>query len=100
MNQQIREMNNLLRQDILPDAFNFNIRNADTIDISKLKYNAFYRSYEFAESKFPSGYDSIPGFDKVIESCKCTKTPLEEMNERCKVDCDPALIDGNTPSEK
>ena len=93
MNQQIKELNRLLREDKLPDAFNFNIRNQDPIDMAKLQYNAFYRTYEFAESKFPSGYNSIPGFDKVIESCICAKTPLEEMNER-------SAIDGNIPSEK
>ena len=49
------------------------------LDLNKIKYNAFSRSYEFAQSKFPKGLENIPGFDKVIESCICDHTPLEEL---------------------
>jgi hypothetical protein len=82
MNNQIREMNKLLEKGILPKELNFNIIDTDQIDWSKVRYNSFYRSYEFAESKFPSGYENISGFDKVIESCICQQSPLDEMNER------------------
>ena len=58
------------------------------LDISKIKYNAFYRSYEFAESRFPKGYDNIPGFDKVIQAVADNLseiTPLEEIEFRQKI---------------
>jgi hypothetical protein len=81
----LRELNNLLSRGILPEELDFTIKPRPELDISKIKYNAFYRSYEFAESKFPKGYENIPGFDKVIQSVRQeleTKTPLEEMEFR------------------
>ena len=71
---------------VLPDCLNFTLE-AKPLDILQLKYNAFYRSYGFVESKFPKGYESIPGFDKVIESIaekleKENITPLSEMLEK------------------
>jgi len=81
----LRELNNLLSRGILPDELDFTAKPKPELDINKIKYNAFYRSYEFAESKFPKGYENIPGFDKVIQSVKQeleTKTPLEEMEFR------------------
>jgi len=83
----LRELNNLLSNGILPEELNFTIRPIQQLDISKIKYNAFYRSYEFAESKFPKGYENIPGFDNIIESVRQdleTKTPLEEIEFRQK----------------
>lgn len=80
----------LLNRGILPDNFKFgetfaNSKNS-TIDLNKLKYNAFYKSYEFHANKFPNGYSSIPGFDKIIESiADNSKSPLEEMTEREKI---------------
>lgn len=86
MNSKIDELNKLLSQGILPDELNFSLQsNEHIIDIEKLKYNSFYRSYEFVESKFPKGYENIPGFDKVIQSIadelKLT-SPLEEITKR------------------
>ena len=37
-----------------------------TFDYEKIKYNPFYRSYEFQEKKIPNGYDNISGFNKII----------------------------------
>jgi hypothetical protein len=57
------------------------------MDIAQIKFNAIYRSYEFVESKFPKGYESIPGFDKIIQSIankleEENITPLSEMLEK------------------
>jgi hypothetical protein len=82
----IQDLNKSLNACVLPDCLNFSIKPSD---IEKLKYNAFYRSYDFYESKFPKGYECIPGFDKVIQLCKDKaneeeKTPLKEIEERIK----------------
>jgi hypothetical protein len=80
MNQQIKQLNNQFNRGILPDDFNFSITMQDPVDMSKLQYNSFYKTFEYAQSKFPQGYESIPNFEKVIESCIPQHTPLEEMN--------------------
>jgi DNA replicative helicase MCM subunit Mcm2 (Cdc46/Mcm family) len=82
----VQELNDLLTQGILPDELNFSIKREYTIDLNKIKYNAFYRSYEFYENKFPKGYNSIPGFDKIIDSIAVkaiekNKSPLDELEE-------------------
>jgi hypothetical protein len=91
--QQLKEINKLLSQGILPDCLNFQLHQNDQIDWEKVRYNSFYKSFEFAESKFPPGHENIPGFDKVIESCIPTQTPLEEMNDRIE-------SKANIPSDK
>ena len=83
----INELNKQLMSGMLPDELNFSIKREFALDLDKIKYNAFYRSYEFYESKFPKGYESIPGFEKIIESIvekSVDKTPLDEMLEREK----------------
>ena len=84
----INELNKQLMSGMLPDELNFSIKREFVLDLDKIKYNAFYRSYEFYESKFPKGYESIPGFDKIIESIvenSKDKTPLDEMLQREKI---------------
>ena len=83
----VKKLNQQLEKGILPDELNFSLEQNNNIDIEKLKYNAFYRSYEFYESKFPNGYQSIPGFEKIIENIAKTadeedRTPLKEILER------------------
>lgn len=82
----IEELNKHFNNGILPDELNFSIKREYFLDLNKIKYNAFYRSYEFYENKFPKGYESIPGFDKIIDSIVCKaketkKTPLDELEE-------------------
>lgn len=83
----IETLNELLSQNILPDELFFGKREkAFEIDLDKVRYNSFYRSYDFYESKFPPGYQNIPGFDKIIQSMvekaeAENKTPLQELEE-------------------
>ena len=93
----IRELNKQLSLGQLPDVLNYSIEQKP-LDICELKYNAFYRSYGFVESKFPNGYESIPGFDCIIQSIadKLEKeeiTPLKEMLEKSanRIDSDPVI---------
>jgi hypothetical protein len=78
----INEINDSFKQGILPDCLNFSLPSVDAFDWEKVKYNTFYKSYEFAEKKFPKGYENIPGFDKVIELCIPKMTPVEEIKLR------------------
>ncbi len=96
MRRPIKEINDSLNKGILPKCLDFSIIDTNEIDLDMLKYNSFYRSYEFAESKFPAGHECIPGFDKVIESCIPKLTPLEELDNIHK----EALEKGNIPSAK
>jgi hypothetical protein len=84
-----------LLQGELPDELNFGLKPADSIDWEKVKYNTFYKSPQFFESKFPDCMKSLPAFDKIIETIasNTTKSPLEEMLEREKVsDFDPIEV--------
>jgi hypothetical protein len=79
-----KELVKLLNSGILPDDLNFGLVKSTEFDINDMKFNWFYRDYTFYESKFPPGYQNIPGFDKIIQSIadNQTKTPLEEVTER------------------
>ena len=71
----------LLNRGILPDSLNFNGNQSQEFDIYKVAYNLRYKTTEYWESKFPNGYQNIPGFDKIIEKIKEEAlTPLEEIN--------------------
>jgi len=86
----IKEILKNLDNGILPDALNYSINaNNDKIDISKLQYNAFYRSYDFYASKYPKGMvENLPGFDKVLDyivELKKDTTPIKELEEILKI---------------
>ena len=57
----------LLNRGILPDSLNFNNKNCEQFDIYKVAYNLRFKTTEYWESKFPEGFENIPGFDKIIE---------------------------------
>lgn len=92
--KQLHKINYLLMNGQLPDELNYTKSdNQEVIDLSKVKYNAFYRSYEFVESTFPKGCQNIPYFDKVIESIveqieEQNITPLSEITKRSSIDKD------------
>ena len=71
----------LLNRGILPDSLNFNGNQSQEFDIYKVAYNLRYKTTEYWKSKFPNGYQNIPGFDKIIEKiAEEALTPLEEIN--------------------
>jgi hypothetical protein len=86
MNQIIASFNKMLLNGMIPNQLNYKEQKPDEIDWDKVRYNSFYRSFEFTEQKFPPGHECIPGFDKVIESCIPTKSPLQEIEERSQVE--------------
>jgi len=80
---QVKKDIELLNRGILPDNFYFGLKEHSPIDWNKVRYNALYKDFSFHEKKFPKGYESIPGFDRVIEQiAKNSKSPLEEIQER------------------
>ena len=91
-------MNNdieLLNRGILPDSLNFNKPIEPEFDIYKLAYNLRYKSIDYWESKFPPGFECIPGFDKIIEKIVDEAlSPLEELNiiqENTKQETEPQV---------
>ena len=82
---QVKKDISLLNKGILPDSFNFSLREHSPIDWNKVKYNSLYKDFSYYEKKFPDGFDSIPAFDKIIQQiANNTKSPLEEILERQK----------------
>lgn len=84
----LKNINQQLEKGELPSQFNYTNKDEMlNIDIEKLKYNAFYRSYEFYEKRFEKELKNIPFFDKVIENIVQEKeqlniTPLKEYEDR------------------
>ena len=81
MDFNLRKLNQQIDNGILPSVLDFSLQNQNkSVDMDKLKYNAFYRTYEFVEKRFPPGHQDFPGFDKIIEDiAQSLPTPLEEM---------------------
>lgn len=77
------ELNALLKSGILPDSLNYTgEKQFDGVDLTKLQYNAFYRSYDFYLNKFPKGMENLPGFNKIIEHIQeqnADNSPLKEI---------------------
>jgi len=70
----------MLNKGILPDSLNFGLQQNNELDINKIAYNLRYKTTEYWESKFPPGYESIPGFDKIIKKiAEESISPLEEI---------------------
>lgn len=94
MSVSLKEINKFLENGMLPDCLNFSAQPVEAIDWEKVKYNAFYRSFDYHAQKFPH-YESIPGFDKIIQSmADNSKSPLEEIDERMnKIKIDDNNID-------
>ena len=72
-----------LENGAVPECLCFSFPRPDSIDWSKLLYNNYYKSFEFHASRFPPGFESIPGFVQIIqEIADNAKTPLEVYEER------------------
>ena len=86
MTNQVKKDIKMLNEGELPDSFNFFIKRNDPIDWEKVKYNSLYKDFSYYENKLPKGYESIAGFDKIIQSmADHSITPSEEMDLRLEV---------------
>ena len=74
----------------LDDIFNYRVYTNEEkqfikLDYDCVMYNQIYKSYAFYESKFPTGYENMIGFDKVIEQIvvqSLDNSPIQEYNKR------------------
>jgi hypothetical protein len=65
--KEINKINNLLSNDVLPDALNYSKPNYSRFDWSKLYYDPHSDPDNYIK-KFPVGFMSLPGADKIINS--------------------------------
>ena len=80
----IDRLNRMILGGKCPRELDFNEDNNRhiTIDYEKVKYNAFYKTYDYSASKFSAGCESLPNFDKVVTACIPKFTPLEEYLQK------------------
>jgi hypothetical protein len=63
----------------------------NNIDISKIKYNAFYKDYEFHLNRLPKALHNMPGIEKIVEhnmNLSLNISPLEEIIQRQNISND------------
>ena len=79
-----------ISEDLLESVFNYKVKineekEVHKLDLSMVRYNDLYKSYDYYNRKFPPGYDNIPGFPDVIQSIvekNNDTTPLQEYEKR------------------
>jgi hypothetical protein len=88
MNETVADIDRQIANGVLPLSLDFNFLLAnqpDEVDMSKLQYQSFYKTFEYAQSKYPVGIHGCRFMDAVIEATiDETKSPLELMEERLK----------------
>jgi hypothetical protein len=78
----IKEINEMLKYGFTPDTLNYTLQ--DKTDWNKLRYT--YNEFDDVCKRFTNGWQSIPGFDLVIqEIADNSVSPLDEMNERLEI---------------
>jgi hypothetical protein len=63
-----KNINEKLSKGELPEEFNFTEQKTYNFDWDKIKYNTFYKNYDYIACKFPEPLKNLIGFDKVIEN--------------------------------
>lgn len=80
----------------LPPEFDFTKPiKAEIVDLEKLKYNAFYKSYEFYERKFPPNFIESFGLQPMIKEIVELKQEIEPLEEIEKLTKELKLDDNN-----
>lgn len=77
-----------LEQGICPSELSFNLKQDEVIDWEKVRYNTFFKSNDFYQSKFPAELENLPAFDKIIDLIVAKNkdnSPLKEIEERQNV---------------
>jgi hypothetical protein len=99
-NNLVEKLNNDFRKGLCPDALTYTIEPKSNIDFYKLWYNDYYKSVDYISRNYPAGFDSIPGFDLVLEEmANNALTPLEEMELRQqKINLDNNIDNGIDPN--
>jgi hypothetical protein len=87
----LRKINEQFESGLLPDDFNFFGQPKNDIDISKIKYNAFYKDYEFHLNRLPKALHKMPGIEKIVEhnmNQSLNTSPLDEIIQRQNISND------------
>jgi hypothetical protein len=80
----MNKINEMLENDIVPEFLNFTLQEKP-FDWSKVTYND-YNSFENVSKSFPKGWDSIPGFDLIIQDIANNRLlPSDEMNKLLQI---------------
>jgi hypothetical protein len=88
-----------LNNDIVPEELIYTVEPALCYDPTKLWFNEYYKSFEYAASKFPDGWQSIPGFDKVIQHIADNNiSPFDEIELRKNINLNNSNTNGNDTS--
>ena len=82
MERKLKDILKDLDNGILPPELDFTEKaKEEQIDVNKIKYNAFYRDYNYFDKKFP-GLQQYPGYNEYIEFlAQNAKSPLEQLEE-------------------
>jgi hypothetical protein len=79
----LNEINESFMKGYIPDSLTYQLEEKNNIDFNKMWYNDYYQSIDYISRQYPKGWDSLIGFDKVLESiAKEAPLPLEEMEIR------------------
>ena len=83
----IQELNRMFDLGVLPPEFDFNNQKQETEEelLTRLKFNAFYKTFDFVLQRFPDsdGLLNLPGGEKIVQAMIDNFTsPHEEMLER------------------
>lgn len=86
--ETVTDIDKQIAHGILPLSLDFNflaLNPPDVVDMNKIQYQSFYKTFEYAKSKFPKGIDGCWYMDKVIEESIVEQSPLELMEERLRI---------------
>lgn len=87
----MNEVNRVLKSldaGVCPPELCYNANATEEIDWQKVRYNTFYKSPEFFESKFPPELMNLQGFDKVINLIvneNKDNSPLKEITQKSNI---------------
>ena len=95
--EDIKRINKLLKNGILPVELDFVNMSSNELDWEKVAYNTFYKTPEYFINKFPPGFESLPGWEQIVDKMiSNAKSPLEEMEarqqEKLKIDLEKISI--------
>lgn len=86
MEKIIKKLNEDLLNGTIPNELNFSQEKAEndlaSFNWDMVKYNTFYKDKKYILGKYPKGFDTLPCFEKILESIAEKIDPLEEMLER------------------
>jgi hypothetical protein len=82
MDKSIKQLNRQFENGELPLGFDYSKPiQCGFVDIEKLKYNAFYKTFNYYESKFPKDFIGIFGLEPMIKEIVEYKQDIDLIDE-------------------